>query len=117
MDFQGAINAHVAWKMKLSKYLRSADGSLDPILIERDDGCELGRWMKGEGAVKCGNKAPFVTLLTEHARFHKAAAEIVRKANAGLNVTDETALGGGSPFTKASTAVVAALMDLRRICG
>ena len=117
MDFEGAINAHVAWKMKLAKYLRSVDGSLDPALIERDDGCELGRWMKGPGLLKCGTKPSFLTLQTEHARFHKAASEIVRKANAGQDVSADTALGAGSSFTKASTAVVGALMDLRRICG
>lgn len=116
MDFQAAINAHVGWKIKLSKYLRQTDGSLDPRAIERDDACDLGRWMRGEGADQCGDKPVFLKLRADHAKFHKAAADIVRKANAGQKVSSETALGAHSPFSDASSSVVSAIMELRRNC-
>jgi hypothetical protein len=53
-------------------------------------------------------------MAAEHTRFHKAAAEIVRRADCGEDVSGEFALGVGSEFSLASSAVVLALMDMKR---
>jgi hypothetical protein len=62
---------------------------------------------------KHANSPEFQHLRSEHARFHKAAADVVHRADSGANVSGETALGGHSEFSSASTAVVKAIMSLR----
>ncbi len=112
MNFDEAINAHAAWKLKLSAYLRNPDKSLDAKKVAVDNQCALGKWLHGEG--KAYSAQPeFAQALAEHARFHKAAASVVSKADAGVNVSEEVALGGQSDFATASMNLVRALMTLK----
>lgn len=113
MDFDEAIKAHSAWKMKLSSYLRKPDGTLKAAEIQSDNKCSLGQWIYGEGA-KYATHPEFQTLKTEHARFHKAAAQVVVKADSGQNTSEETSLGSKSEFGSASGSVVSAIMAIRR---
>jgi hypothetical protein len=113
MNFDEAIKAHSAWKTKLSGYLSKPDGSLQPNEVQSDSHCPLGQWIHGEG-LKLASEPAFGALKTEHAAFHKATAEVVRKANAGQAVGQETALGAHSDFARASQAVVKAIMAMQR---
>lgn len=113
MDFDEAIKAHSAWKLKLATYLKKPDGSLKAAEIQPDNKCQLGQWIYGEGAQ--WSKLPeYATLKSEHARFHKAAAEVVRKADSGKDTSEDTALGSKSEFASASSSVVSAIMGIRR---
>jgi hypothetical protein len=116
MDFDHAIAAHSSWKQKLSNYLREPDRSLDPSEVSSDSRCDLGKWLAGEGK-KFMRHPEYGAVVSEHARFHKAAPEIVRRANAGEHLVDETALGGKSDFASASTAVVRSLVALKSKVG
>ena len=113
MDFDEAIKAHSAWKMKLSMYLKKPDGSLKVSEIQVDNKCALGQWIYGEGA-KYSSHPEFATLKTEHALFHKAAAQVVQKADSGQDTSKETSLGSKSEFASASSSVVSAIMAIRR---
>ena len=112
MDFDEAIRAHSAWKMKLGTYLSKRDGSLKPADIQPDNRCPLGQWLYGEGA-KFSKLVEYGTVKTEHARFHKAAADVVRRADAGQEVREDVAIGGKSEFAAASMATVRAIMALK----
>jgi methyl-accepting chemotaxis protein len=74
---------------------------------------KLGKWIRGEGRTYSAYPE-FAKLTAEHTRFHKAAAEIVIRADRGEDVKGEFALGVGSEFSLASSAVVLALMDVKR---
>jgi methyl-accepting chemotaxis protein len=113
MNFDEALTAHTNWKMKLSSYLRKPDGTLHPQEIEPDNKCDLGKWIVGEGA-KFSALPTFRSLKAEHARFHKAAADIVRRADSGAKIADEMALGADSEFGHASRGVVQAIMSMRQ---
>ena len=113
MDFDEAIKAHSSWKLKLSVYLAKPDGSLKASEIQLDNKCALGQWIYGEGS-KWSALPEYATLKQEHARFHKAAAQVVTKADSGQNVSEETALGTQSEFSVASMAVVTAILAIRR---
>ena len=112
MNFDDAIRAHSAWKMKLSAYISKPDGSLKVVDIEPDNKCALGQWIYGEGA-KFNTIPEYGTLKTEHTKFHKCAASVVKKADSGQNVTEEIALGAKSDFAQASSAVVGAIMKMK----
>lgn len=112
MNFDEAIRAHSDWKMKLRTYLRNPDGSLKSVEIAPDNKCALGQWIHGEGT-KWSSLPEYETLKTEHAKFHKEAAQIVTKADSGQNITEEIALGGSSGFATASSSVVSAIMKMK----
>jgi hypothetical protein len=112
MNFDEAIAVHSHWKMKLTGYLGRPDGTLKPADIAPDNRCDLGKWIGGEGA-KYATPPQFNSLKEQHTRFHKAAAEIVRRANAGENMAAEVALGANSDFGRTSGAVVLAIMGMK----
>lgn len=113
MDFDAAIAAHSSWKVKLSTYLKKPDGSLKTADVQVDNKCQLGQWIHGEGA-KWSHLPEYTTLKAEHARFHKAAAEVIKKADAGKNVSEDVAIGGASEFAQASSKVISAIMSMKR---
>lgn len=113
MDFDEAIKAHSSWKLKLSSYLRKPDGSLKVSEVQVDNKCQLGQWIYGEG-MKYSSLPEYQTLKNEHTKFHKAAANVVMKADSGQNVSEETAIGGTSDFSVASSTVVSAIMSMKR---
>ncbi len=55
----------------------------------------------------------FNTLKQEHTRFHKAAGEVVKRADSGKDVSEEVTLGAKSEFAQASAAVVTAIMQMK----
>jgi methyl-accepting chemotaxis protein len=81
--------------------------------VAATDRCKLGQWIRGEGR-NCSGYPEFAKLVAEHARFHKAAGEIVKRADNGEDVSGEFALGVGSEFSLASSSVVLALMDMKK---
>lgn len=112
MDFNEAIAAHSAWKTKLKTYLKNPDRSLKAADIEVDNKCVLGQWIYGEGK-KWSSTAGYSELKTEHAKFHKAAADIVRRADSGQSVCEEVTIGAASDFGTASAAVVRHIVRMR----
>jgi methyl-accepting chemotaxis protein len=112
MDFDKAIAAHSQWKSKLTTYLKKPDRSLQPNEVSADNKCELGKWIV-TGDATMSSDPEFSKLKSEHTRFHKAAADIVRRANAGEKVAEETVLGAHSEFMNASSAVVQVLTHIK----
>jgi methyl-accepting chemotaxis protein len=112
LDFDDAIKAHTIWKSTLRMYISKPDRSLNPSDVALDHKCQLGQWLHGDGK-KFSSMPEFARLMAEHGRFHKAAADVIRKADAGQQVTEEIALGAHSDYASASTACVQALMAMR----
>jgi methyl-accepting chemotaxis protein len=113
MDFNDAISRHVQWKSRLAAYIARPDHSIDSAKLGREDQCELGRWLIGEGR-RYAKNPEFAKLVDEHRRFHTAAADVVRRADSGQRVTEEVALGAHSEYAKASSDVIGSLMKLRQ---
>ena len=113
MDFDGAIAAHSAWKAKLSGYLRNPDRSLNAANIGLDDQCPLGQWLHGEGK-KYSADPEFSELKKEHANFHLAASDLVRRADLGEKVSEEASLGANSPYVKLSSHVVQLIVKVKQ---
>ncbi len=112
MNFDEAIAAHVDWKAKLRGYLKKADKSLDPNIIEQDNQCTLGKWIYGEGTKYRSNQY-FEDLVTEHAKFHKCAAKVVRQIDAGNLTEAEALIDAQSNYTEISGLVVTKIRKLR----
>lgn len=113
MDFDSAIKAHVDWKMKLRMYMGKPDKSLDPNVVCKDDQCALGKWIYSEGT-QYASHSEYVQMKSEHATFHKAAADVIRACDKGDIKAAESMLEIDSNYTKASNAVVNQIRVLRK---
>jgi hypothetical protein len=112
MDIRQVIDAHVEWKRRFTAYLTSPDQSLDEGLVAQLDQCQLGRWLYDEGQ-QYSDWSGFAQLICDHERFHRAAAGLLKRADAGECVAGEAALDARSEYAKASNAVITALTRLR----
>lgn len=112
MNFDQAVAAHAGWKQKLALHLQKPDGSLKATEIAVDNRCDLGKSLAGEG-LKFSSLPEFNTLYSQHARFHKVAADVVHRADRGEKVTGELALGAKSEFAAASGVVVMAIIAMK----
>ena len=112
MNFEKAIQAHARWKNKLAIYIAKPDRSIDAGSTSRDDRCDLGKWLHGNGR-KYASLPEFGRLVDDHAHFHRTAGDIIRKADAGQIGGEEVALGARSDYAAASSAVVRAIMNIK----
>jgi hypothetical protein len=111
VNIEKEILAHSDWKRKLSNYITKPDGSLKSSDVASDRNCELGKWIYGSS--EHSNGPEFNKLKADHARFHTAAAGVIRRADAGQNVAEEVLLGSNSEYGRASSDVVSSLMALK----
>jgi len=114
MDFDGAIQAHTNWKLRLFSYARGKVAEkIDNQTLRKDNVCALGQWLYGEGR-KYAQDPKFQQLQETHAAFHKCAASIGAMVEAGQAAAAEALLNSpGSEFNRFSIRVVGLLMDLR----
>jgi hypothetical protein len=113
VDFDEAVFSHTEWKRKLRQYIDKNDGSLRPAEVSLDHKCAPGEWICGEGA-SYSSLPEYNRLKYEHARFHQAASEIVSRANAGEDVAPEVEVCANSEFSQASSAIIIALVSMKK---
>jgi aerotaxis receptor len=116
LRLESAIEAHLQWKAKLRNAVRRKE-HLDAEAICRDDRCELGRWIHGDGKARWRHVPAFTELLARHASFHQEVGKIARQVNAGQLDAAMAAMNGGTPFAVATQATVVAIKALRHEVG
>ena len=112
-DFDAAIEAHRAWKVKLRQAISKRE-QLDADTICRDDACVLGRWLHGPGGQQWGTRPVFVELVEKHAAFHRTACGVAQAINKGRYDDADRLLGSGSAFSTASSEVGLLLTQAKR---
>lgn len=117
MNFDEVIKSHSGWKARIANHLTKADPTIDVVRLESDSRCALGKWIYGEGMVRHGSDATFHDLHLEHAKFHREAAGLVKRVNAGEKIAEASALGANSAYSKQFTKVVGLLMEMKRKAG
>ncbi len=113
MNFDEAVAAHTKWKARLRATLDGAGEALDPAMVARDDACDLGRWIHGDGS-RYKALAEHQALRAAHARFHTCAAEVVTKSAQGMKAEAESLMASGGAFSKTSTETISAIMAMQR---
>ncbi len=84
LNFYTAIQAHQAWKRRLLQLAQGdAAEALDPDHVGRDDCCALGAWLHGSPPVPARERELFERVVAQHARFHRLAADVVRRIQRG----------------------------------
>ena len=114
MDFMEAIEAHMAWKMRLSAYIDGkSEEALDAQVVGSDEKCALGRWIYGPGKEAYGNNPLFQQLVEQHALFHQCASAVIDQVDAGDSGKARYVLEEGD-YSKISQHVKTTLARLSR---
>lgn len=113
MDLEAAIQRHAEWKMKFRSAMTQHQ-TLDPVIIAKDNYCELGKWLHGKGKTKFGNLSSHAGCVSSHATFHMEAGKVAQAINAKNYVEAENMLENGTPYTIAAIEVAAATMELKK---
>lgn len=95
------IEAHVAWKLKLRKYLDGLPVDFDVEKVRDATACQLGRWLQetpGQDELK-----------KLHAAFHAMAAKVVDTSRRSGTAAARQLLAS-EEYAQATSAVVKALM-------
>jgi len=112
MNFDDAIAAHIKWKVRLSQFIDGVSTEqLSSATICKDNLCDLGKWIYGEGA-KYKVAPHYQDLVKKHANFHICAGDVVKKVEHGDRAGAKSALSG--TFAIASKETVTAIMELKK---
>ena len=110
-NFASFTDAHLKWKVRLHQTIAGTSSeTLDPSAIARDNVCEMGKWIHGEGQKLSGNP-DFQHLIEEHAAFHKCAGKIASLSNSGQKHAAE-ALLTSDEYNNLTKAVVVRLRHM-----
>jgi hypothetical protein len=113
MNAKDAISAHVNWKLRIHALLSGKLAEkLDPQAIEKDNVCDLGKWLYSDGRTQLA-KPQHADLMEAHSQFHREAARIVRENYAGHKIGLE-AIEMDSPFGKLTTKIVGILSTVSK---
>ncbi|MDD2762000.1 MAG: methyl-accepting chemotaxis protein [Methylomonas sp.] len=113
IDLDSAIEAHGAWKHKLSHAALHKE-KLDSDTISRDDCCKLGLWLHDGASPEYRQLNSFRQCMGKHADFHVEAGKAAELINQQRYGTLDALLGKNSRFSAVSVEVVAAIQTLKR---
>ena len=111
--FSNAVEAHTKWKSRLRMCTNDRSKCPDPAVAEKDNACDLGKWIYGEGK-RFSNDSEFQQLRQDHASFHRCAATIIRSVQQGKAREAENMLAG--EYMEISTKVISMLSHLKNRC-
>ncbi|MDH4283970.1 MAG: CZB domain-containing protein [Gallionellaceae bacterium] len=112
ISFDDAIAFHIKWKVRLSRFIEGTSmEQIESTTIRKDNLCDLGKWIYGEGA-KYKAFPAYQDLVKKHADFHLHAGEVVKLVESNDRAGAKRAISGS--FTAASKETVKAIMDLRQ---
>lgn len=108
-----AIGAHGAWKVKLRQNI---DGTLAlvPAEVGVDNRCEFGKWLYSLAATATASDPHYKEVLELHKAFHKVAATVVTKVQAGDKAAAETSIGLKGDYTSASAKLTAKMVEWKK---
>jgi methyl-accepting chemotaxis protein len=107
-----AFQKHGGWIEEFCTAIFNQD-SLDAAAYEKDNHCELGKWLYGEGKAQYGKFNTYSLLVSKHAAFHEVAGRIVQAINAKEYKSAEDLLCSEGEYASASRAVHSAIMKLK----
>lgn len=116
MNLDNAVHTHAQWKMKLRSAIDKHE-QLDLATLSRDDCCELGQWLHGEGKARYGRLASHADCVHKHVVFHVEVTKVARAVNAQQFDQAKGLLGAGTGYARASSALGVSFLQLRKQAG
>lgn len=116
MNLDTAVQTHAQWKTKLRSAISKRE-QLDLVTLSRDDCCELGQWLHGEGRARYSALGAHADCVHKHVVFHSEVTKIARAVNAQQFAQAESMLDAGTAYAKASSALSVSFLQLRKDAG
>ena len=110
MNYPTAIDAHVRWVGWLWHQIQNREYP-DSESVGRDDGCQIGKWLYGEGRV-FAHLPEYQTFQVAHRKFHETAQKAVLLAEGGRPEAALEMLDNSGACMDASEAIIEACYDL-----
>lgn len=112
MDLESAFQKHGGWVEEFCAAIFNQD-TVDAATYGKDNNCELGKWLYGEGKTRYGKLNAYSILISSHAAFHKVAGEVAQAINAKNYELAELLLDKEGSYAMASHAVRIAILKLK----
>jgi hypothetical protein len=109
---EAAVAGHSLWKKRLYDAIQGTGEFLDPASLEKDNLCELGKWLHANP--QPATHAHYHKVRELHAAFHKEAAVVLRKGLAGKREQALKDLEPGSQYARLSGSLVLELSAWKR---
>jgi hypothetical protein len=104
-QIDAAIIAHDQWKARLLAAVEAGSSEFQPDQVRADELCAFGHWLyQAEPALK--GSLHYERVRDLHARFHRAAADVLKLALSGEGPRALTSLDFGSDYVSASVLLV-----------
>ncbi|MFZ6818751.1 CZB domain-containing protein [Undibacterium sp. Ji22W] len=116
MDLNSAVAKHAEWKTKFRVAISKKE-IMDAATIGKDNCCDLGKWLHGEGKNKFGHFATHSDCVSKHALFHIEAGKVANAINAKKFAEADAMLNAGTPYAAASSAVGISIMKFQKETG
>ncbi len=111
LDVQSAIHAHSRWLMRLKGFIEGfSEQDLDADKVGRDDLCDLGKWIHGNGRNET-DPALYAELKDQHAAFHVCAGGVIHAHRSRGKAAAEQLLQPESEFMQLSARVIRLLQQ------
>ena len=104
-QIDAAIIAHDQWKARLLAAVEAGSSEFQPDQVRADELCGFGRWLSSVGPDLKGS-LHYQRVRDLHARFHRAAADVLKLALGGKGPRALTSLEFGSEYVSASVLLV-----------
>ena len=99
-DFDGAKQAHLAWKTRVRAYLNGDHSVLNKSQACSHHDCKLGLWYYNEGKKRYGNNHSFKQIEAPHQKLHQVIKQIVHVYEAGNKTEAESLFQQIDPLSK-----------------
>ena len=116
MDLDSAVGTHAEWKVKFRSAITKQE-MMDAATISKDNCCDLGKWLHGEGKTKFGRLASHAECVQKHTAFHVEAGKVASTINAKKYTEADAMIGGGTAYAQVSSSVGVAIMRLKKEAG
>jgi methyl-accepting chemotaxis protein len=116
MNLDEAVKKHIEWRAKFRLAIVKKE-QMDAATIGKDNCCEVGKWLHGEGKSRWGSKPEFLRALDRHKAFHAEAGKVAQLINAQKYTEADAAIGNGTAFENVSKEVSTALIFLKKAAG
>lgn len=112
LNWDQMILAHSRWKTRLKQAIESQE-KIDAQVAGKDDQCEMGKWIYGEGK-RHASVSAYNDLKTKHAKFHACIPAVLNAARSSSPAKALELLNPGGEFYRASSDCVNAISALKQ---
>jgi methyl-accepting chemotaxis protein len=115
-DLDNSVEKHRDWKSTFRRAILE-QRQLDVATIEKDNCCDLGKWLHGAGRSKFGGLTNFSECVEKHTAFHIEAGKVALAINAKRYDEASVMLARFSAYSQTSGELVSAIELLKIAAG